>query len=470
MRTECDEWGELILDDAVYYGIRTARALQLIPSTPVHSALLDAVITIKKAAAMTNRDIGALPPGIAHAIIGACDEVLSGRLLDQFMTGGLRGGADSLLNQNVNEVLANRAIELLGGEKGDYARISPLMHVNLHQSANDVFPTAVRIAAITLLKPVAELFADLQCALQENETAFASVLKVGRAGLRDALPVTLGQEFGAWAAAVSRDRWRLYKAEERLRQVGIGGTAVGTGVGAPRAYIFSMIECLRGLTGIGLARADALMDPLQNCDVFAEVSGLLKAAAVSLSKIAGDLRLLSSGPRAGFSEITLPEEGGTSSAPGEALSAACDSINQAAFQIMANDLAVTLAAQGGQLEKNVFLPLISKNLFEMLDLLRAMLPPFTNHCIRGIRADRTACLHAVESSPALAFALTDSLGQERAEEIAALARKTGRPVRDILTEAGAVDEKQFDTLLSPERLTSPQTRKKGDSASYGKHE
>jgi len=329
-----------------------------------------ALVEVKKAAALVNREIGALNPAIADAIVRASDEVLGGTLSDQFPVDEMQGGAGTSANMNVNEVLANRAIEHLGGQKGDYSLVHTLDHVNLHQSTNDVLPTAVRIAAIRLLKPVSERLAQLQTALQEKEEAFSEVLKVGRTQLQDALPVTLGQEFGAWAQAVARDRWRLYKAEERLRQVSIGGTAVGTGANAPRAYVFGMIECLRALTGLGLARAEYMTDPTQNADVFVEVSGLLKGAAVSLSKIASDLRLLASGPRGGIGEIILPTvQAGSTIMPGKVNPVICEAVNQMAFQVMADDLAVTLAAHSGQLELNAFLPLIARNLFETLDMM-----------------------------------------------------------------------------------------------------
>lgn len=330
MRTEHDMLGEMPIDDGAYYGINTVRAMQnfSITGVPIHAALVEALVIVKKAAAITNLRIGALDGRIADAIIAACDEILSGALTEQFVADCMQGGAGTSANMNANEVIANRAIELLGGNKGDYALVHPLDHVNLHQSTNDVFPTAVRIAAIRLLKPVTEKFAALQTALQEKEEEFCTVVKVGRTQLQDAVPVTLGQEFGAWAQAVARDRWRLYKAEERLRQVNIGGTAVGTGINAPRDYIFTIIERLRELTGIGLARAEFMMDPTQNCDVFSEVSGLLKTSAVSLAKIASDLRLLSSGPRAGIGEIVLPAvQAGSSIMPGKVNPVICEAVS-----------------------------------------------------------------------------------------------------------------------------------------------
>ena len=458
MRIERDMLGAYPVPEDAYYGVHTARALENFPIArmPIHPALVHALVEIKKSAAMINREIGALEPRISDAIVRAADEVLGGLLSDQFPVDEMQGGAGTSANMNVNEVLANRAIEHLGGQKGDYALVHPLDHVNLHQSTNDVFPTAVRIAAIRLLKPVSERLAQLQTALQEKEEAFAGILKVGRTQLQDAVPVTLGQEFGAWAQAVARDRWRLYKAEERLRQVPIGGTAVGTGANAPRAYVFGMIEKLRALTGLGLARAEYMMDPTQNCDVFVEVSGLLKAAAVSLSKIASDLRLLASGPRGGIGEIKLPAvQAGSTIMPGKVNPVICEAINQVAFQVMANDLAVTLAAQSGQLELNAFLPLIARNLFEMLDMTERALGLFIDRCVRGIEADRDTCHRNLESGYTLAVALTGSIGYDRASEVASECRRTGRTVREVVLEKGLLDEKTLDALLQPEKLTAP---------------
>ncbi|MEZ4358456.1 MAG: aspartate ammonia-lyase [Eubacteriales bacterium] len=458
MRTEHDMLGTLSIEDDAYYGIHTERAIKNfnITGTPIHAELVSALVTVKKAAAITNRDIGALNKEIADAIITSCDEILAGELSDQFVVDSMQGGAGTSANMNVNEVIANRAIEKLGGKKGDYSIVHPLDHVNMHQSTNDVFPTAVRIAAIRLLKPVTEQFAMLQTALQEKEEEFSTVVKVGRTEMQDAVPVTLGQEFGAWAQAIARDRWRLYKAEERLRQVGIGGTAVGTGLNAPKEYIFTMIERLRRLTGIGLARAEFMIDPTQNCDVFVEVSGLLKAAAVSLNKIANDLRLLSSGPLAGIGEIKLPAvQAGSSIMPGKVNPVICEAMNQVAFQIMADDMAVTLSAQAGQLELNAFMPLIAKNLLEMLDLLLNMLPLFIERCISGIEANIKQCTGKVYGSYILATALTGYIGYDKAAEVAAICQKTGRTVREVVLKKQLMDEKTLDEIFRPERLTSP---------------
>jgi aspartate ammonia-lyase len=457
-RVERDALGQLPVPADAYWGIHTARALENFPLSgqPIHPELVDALVTVKKAAALTNRDVGLLAPEIADAIVAACDEILAGALRDQFVVDKLQGGAGTSANMNANEVIANRAIELLGGELGEYERVHPLDHVNLSQSTNDVFPTAVRIAAIRMLKRVSERFAQLQSALQGKESEFADVLKCGRTQLQDALPVTLGQEFGAWAQAVSRDRWRLYKAEERLRQVGLGGTAVGTGVNAPKAYIFGVIERLRDLTGIGLARAEYMMDPIQNCDVFVEVSGLLKASAVTLSKIANDLRLLSSGPRAGLAEITLPAvQAGSSIMPGKVNPVIPEAVNQVAFQVMADDLAITLAASAGQLELNAFLPQIAANLLEQLDLLEAALPLFTERCIAGISANREHCAQLAEGSLGSAAALMGVLGYERAAALAHECAADGRTLREVLEAEGSLSPQAIERILDPATLTSP---------------
>jgi aspartate ammonia-lyase len=458
MRVEHDLLGERKVNDECYYGIHTLRALENfnLSGRPIHSVLVDALVTVKKACAITNRDLGFLDERIGNAIIEACDEILSGALKDQFVVDAMQGGAGTSANMNANEVIANRAIEILGGNKGNYELVHPLDHVNMSQSTNDVFPTAVRIAAIKLLKPVSELFASLQSALQEKEEEFSTVLKVGRTQLQDAVPVMLGQEFGAWAQAIARDRWRLYKAEERLRQVNLGGTAAGTGLNADRKYIFMVVEKLRELTGIGLARAEYMMDPTQNTDVFVEVSGLLKTSAVNLSKIANDLRLLSSGPRAGIGELILPQvQAGSSIMPGKVNPVIPEAINQIAFKVIGNDTAISLAAQSGQLELNPFLPVIADNLFEILDLLRNGLEMFINKCIKGIKADEKRCREMVESSFTLVTALISHIGYDKASEIAKKCLTTGKSVRELVIEEKILDEDTLKFILNPIDMTKP---------------
>ncbi len=442
-RTEHDLLGERNVPADAYWGIHTLRALENFPVSgqPSHPELLRALVLVKKAAALANRELALLPDDVAAAILGACDDVLEGvhapegGWLGQFPVDALQGGAGTSANMNANEVLANRAIERLGGTKGDYARVHPLDHVNLSQSTNDVFPTALRVAAIRLLGPLSEAFAELQTALQEKENAFDHVLKVGRTQLQDAVPMLLGQEFGAWAQAVARDRWRLYKAEERLRQVNLGGTAIGTGLNAERQYVFTVVEHLRDLTGLGLARADSMIDPTQNCDVFVEVSGLVKTAAVNLMKIANDLRLRASGPRAGLGELRLPPmQAGSSIMPGKVNPVIPEMVNQAAFQVMGNDLVITQAAAAGQLELNAFLPVIARNLLEMLSLLTQAVRVLTRRCIAGIEADLARCAELVERSSALVTALSTRIGYEAASDAAKAATAAGRTVREELND------------------------------------
>lgn len=458
MRLEYDYLGARELDEKCLYGINTLRAIEnfKITGKPIHIELVKALVTVKKAAAFTNASIGLLDKKNAEAIGNACDEVLQGSFCNQFPVDCMQGGAGTSANMNVNEVLANRAIEILGGGKGDYSIVHPIDHVNLSQSTNDVFPTAVRIAAIKMLAPVSEMFAELQTALQKKEEEFSTVLKVGRTQLQDAVPITLGQEFGAWAQAISRDRWRLYKVEERLRQVNLGGTAVGTGLNAEKKYIFMVIEKLRELTGLGLARSEYMMDTTQNNDVFVEVSGLLKTAAVNLSKIANDLRLLSSGPKTGIGEIILPQlQAGSSIMPGKVNPVIPEAINQIAFKIMGNDLAITMAAQAGQLELNAFLPLIAENLFEMLDLLKNGIRIFIDKCINGIKADKERCTELLEKSHVLAAALIGHIGYDGAAGLVKKCSTSNRTIRQVLEDEKILDDELINLVLNPLEMTKP---------------
>ena len=457
-RTEHDLLGSLEVPAEAYYGIHTLRAAANfdLSGLRLHSELVRALAGVKKACAIANARTGYLEQPIADAICSACDEIASGKLADQFITDPFQGGAGTSANMNANEVIANRAIELLGGEKGDYDRLHPLDHVNLSQSTNDVFPTAVRIAAIRLLTPAAHAMADLQRALQAKEAEFAGVLKVGRTEMQDAVPVTLGQEFAAWAQAVQRDWWRLYKVEERLRQVNLGGTAVGTGLNADRRYVYVVVDILREITNLPLARAENMIDVTQNCDVFVEVSGLIKAAAVNLAKIAGDLRILSSGPKAGIGEIKLPPlQAGSSIMPGKVNPVATEAVSQAAFQIMANDTAIALAAMSGQLELNAFLPMLSHNLFQSLQLLRNAAKLLADECISGITADEARCTELLEGSFAILTALSPYIGYEAASDLAREAQETGKTIRQAALDKGLFTKERLDVILSAVEMTKP---------------
>lgn len=457
-RKEHDLLGELSVPDDAYYGINSLRAKEnfLATGRPIHKELIISLAMVKKAAAIANMNINLLDKKRASAIIKACDEIIDGNLHDQFIVDALQGGAGTSSNMNANEVIANRAIEILGGKMGDYSIVSPLKHVNLNQSTNDVFPTAVRIAAIRMLKQLSESFAKLQTALQEKENEFSDVIKIGRTELQDAVPVMLGQEFGAYAQAISRDRWRLYKVEERLRQVNIGGTAVGTGLNADIRYIFSVIEVLRDITGIGLARAEYMIDPTQNNDVFVEVSGLLKSAAVNLIKISNDIRLMSSGPNCGLMEISIPEvQAGSSIMPGKVNPVIPEAVKQASFQVISYDTAITLGAQSGEFELNFTLPLIAYNLFSEIEILNNVIKLFIEKCINGIKANKKHLKDVLESSLSYATALSPYIGYENATIVAEKAKEQRRSIRDIVVEMGLLKKEDIDIILNEYEMTKP---------------
>ncbi len=462
-RTEHDFLGEKEVPGDAYYGIHTIRAIEnfAVSRQSVHPELIRAIATVKQATVEMNLSLGLLDGKLGSAIFQAAAEIADGKLADQFPLDAFQGGAGTSTNMNVNEVIANRAIELLGGQKGDYSLVHPLNHVNLSQSTNDVYPTALRIAAIRLLQPLSESCAQLQGSLQKKEAEFAGILKLGRTEMQDAVPITLGQEFSAWAEAIARDRWRLYKVEERLREVNLGGTAVGTGLNAERKYVFGVVEHLRSLTGIGLARDENMIDATQNADVFVEVSGLLKACAATLIKISNDLRLLSSGPRGGLGEIRLPDlQAGSSIMPGKVNPVIPEMVAQIGYQTIARDLAITLAAQGGQLELNAFLPLIAANLLPAMEELTHAMRLFANRCIDGIEVDSDRCRFHLENSVALITALSPLIGYDRAAEIAKQALKDRSPVKKSLLDSGLFTLTELDTLLRPEALTRPGMIKK----------
>lgn len=457
-RIERDSLGEVRIPCDAYYGIHALRASENFPVSGirVHEDLIWAMALVKKAAAMANGEIGLLEPKIAQAIALAAEELASGSLRDQIVVDAFQGGAGTSTNMNVNEVIANRAIEILGGAKGDYSVVHPLEHVNLGQSTNDVYPTALRVAAIKLVRELSQAMAELQGALQAKEKEFAAVLKVGRTEMQDAVPIALGQEFGAYAEAIARDWWRLYKAEERLRQVNLGGTAVGTGLNASRRYMFRAIEILRELTGFGLARAENMVEATQNADVFAEVSGFLKTAAVNLAKISGDLRLMSSGPRAGIGEIRLPDlQAGSSIMPGKVNPVMTEMATQVAFQVMAHDVAINMAASSGQLELNAFLPLIAHNLLSSLEMLARAARLLARRCVKGIEADRERCKELLDKSQVAITAFSPYLGYDRAAEVVAKALKTGKNVVDLLVEEGLFTRGEVAAITEPQELTTP---------------
>lgn len=420
MRTERDMLGELAVEDSALYGIHTARAMKnfALGHKSTSLELIYAVATVKKAAALTYAGLDEKRPDIYRAIAAACDRVLSGEVDDQFPVDALQGGAGTSTNMNVNEVIANLALELCGHSSGDYTFIHPLDDVNRGQSTNDVYPTALRIAAIGWLRQLSDACAKLQEALQRKENVYDDIQKLGRTELMDAVPVTLGEEFGAYAQAIARDRWRLYKVEERLRQVNIGGTAVGLATASERKYRFRVIETIRELTGYGLAMAEYPMDITQNNDVFVEVSGLLKALAANLMKISGDLRLMNSGPHGGFGELRLaPLQAGSSIMPGKVNPVIPEMVMQVSMRVIANDSAITLAAVHGEFELNAFLPLIADALLESLKLLTSAVTLLRTHCVELLEPNRERCQQLLDGTYAVAASYVPILGYDAVSRI-----------------------------------------------------
>jgi aspartate ammonia-lyase len=456
-RTERDLLGELKIPAGALHGIHTARALENFPlaGRPVHEELARAYGTVKLASAMTNRALGIWADDApkADAIERACRELSEDALASRIIVDRLQGGAGTSTNMNVNEVLANRALEILGLPPGSYDRVSPLDDLNLHQSTNDTYPTALKLAAIRLLKNLEQRVVALQEAFQGAEKRFAHVVKVGRTQFQDAVLTTLGREMGAYAEAFNRDRWRIYKCEERLRVVNLGGTAIGTGLAAPRQFIFRVVDTLRDLTGFGFARAENLIDATQNADVFVEVSGILKAHAVSLVKICTDLRLMASGPEAGLGELRLPaRQAGSSIMPGKVNPVIPEAATQAAMLAMGHDSVIAAACAAGSLELNPFLPLVAACLLESIELLARADDLLRRHCIEGLEADEVRCRQQVENSTAAATALLPALGYDRVCEAARLARETRRTIREVVLAQGWLSIAEFDDLISPEAV------------------
>ena len=460
-RIEKDLIGTFELAGDCLYGIHTARALVNFPLSgrPVAPELIHGFGYVKLACARTNYELGFFDEIKFSPIEQACEELAAGELDAHIAVDALQGGAGTSTNMNVNEVIANRALQLAGHCPGDYAVIHPLRDINLHQSTNDTYPTALRVAAIFGLRELEKSLVVLLEAFQSKEREFSDVVKVGRTQLQDAVLTTLGREMGAYAEAVGRDRWRIFKSEERLRVVNLGGTAIGTGVTAPRKYIFKATENLKKITGIGLARAENLVEATQNCDALVEVSGILTACAASQLKISGDLRLLSSGPDAGIGEIRLPpRQAGSSLMPGKVNPVIPEAVSQAAMSVTANHGAICQAAAAGSLELNPFMPLIADRLLGSIRLLSNAARILAQHCVDGITADRTRCRDTANGATAAVTALLPRIGYERAEALVRDAAAAGMSVRETAVSSGILSADEFDDLIAPEavnRLGSP---------------
>lgn len=450
-RIEHDGVGEKQVPRAAYWGVHTQRGIEnfSLIGVRVSASLVAAYALVKKACAVTNRELGFLDSAIAEAVSAACDEIIAGRLADQFPLDALQGGAGTSLNMNLNEVIANRAGELLGGALGAYDRVHPIDHVNLHQSTNDTFPTALKVAVWYKLRVLSDALAALQGALQDKEKEFAGIIKVGRTEMQEAVPMTLGAQFSGFAAAVGRDRWRAAKCEERIRTVNLGTTAIGTGMCAPRPYIFRVVDTLRELSGLGVARAENGVDQTSNADAFAEVAGILDACAVNMVKISNDLRLLNL-----LGEISLePVQTGSSIMPGKVNPVLLEAVVQAGFRVMANGSMVDRACAAGTQQINEFLPLIAHGMLESLDLL-ANAARTATRCYAAIRVREESCTQHVSYCPSVMTALVPMLGYQRAQELIRQYKEQGQniSIREYL--ADKLDTETVDKIFSPVMLTA----------------
>jgi len=457
-RTERDSLGEHLVPAAAYYGVQTARALDNFPISNLRAQreLVDATLLLKKAAAQANAALGRLDGRLASAIIEAADEILGGQLRDQFVVDVYQAGAGTSHHMNVNEVLANRAEERLGGQLGRYTLVHPNDHVNMGQSTNDVFPSATRLALLIAHGPLLEAGRALQRTLASKADAFRDILKVGRTHLQDAVPMTLGQAFGGWAACLETSGDQLEHAAGALLELNVGATAVGTGLNAGEAFATHLVKSLSDATALPLRTPVNRFRVTQSMgDVVAYV-GALRRLAVELSKIASDLRLLSMGPRAGLGEIRLPPvQPGSSIMPGKVNPSIPEMVNQVCFQVMGCDATVAAAGEAGQLELNVMMPVIAWNSLHASTILRQSMLVFRTRCVEGIAADRERCLELLQRSTAVATALSPYIGYERTAEIATTAVRTGRPIADIVAERGLLPAATLERVLSLAAMTEP---------------
>ena len=457
-RVEKDSIGTKDVPENVYYGVQSLRAAENfhITGLNMHPEIINSLAYIKKAAAITNCEAGLLDKRRTQAIVQACDEILEGKFREDFIVDPIQGGAGTSLNMNANEVIANRAIEILGGKKGDYSVVNPNDHVNCGQSTNDVIPTAGKMTSLRLLKKLIKQLLRLHSALEQKADEFDSVIKMGRTQLQDAVPIRLGQEFKAYSVAILRDLNRMDKAMDEMRTLNMGGTAVGTGLNADESYLRRIVPNLSEISGMDLVQAYDLIDATQNLDSFVAVSGAVKACAVTLSKIANDLRLMSSGPRAGFGEINLPaKQNGSSIMPGKVNPVIPEVVNQVAFNAIGNDMTITMAAEAGQLELNAFEPIIFYCLFQSIDTIAYAVNTFVDNCVIGITANETRCRYFVENSVGIITAICPYVGYQKAAEIAKEAIKTGESVRKLIIETGLLTKEQMDEIMDPVQMTEP---------------
>ncbi len=462
MRIEADSIGSMAVPADAYYGVQSLRAKKNfnITGKPMHPAFIRNLARIKKAAAMTNQNINRLDDKIAAAIIRACNEIISGRFQDQFIVDSIQGGAGTSANMNANEVIANRAAEILDGVKGDYSLVHPNDHVNMAQSTNDVIPSAGKLTVLELLPMTIGELKRLHSALLKKSNEFDHILKIGRTQLQDAVPMRLGQSFRAYASVIARDIDRLEKSGEEMSALNMGGTAIGSGINANSAYLAQIIPNINKVCKTSCKQAADLFDATQNLDGFVYISGVLKTCGVNLSKMCNDLRLLSSGPRAGMAEISLPaKQNGSSIMPGKINPVIPEVVTQVAFQIIGNDTAITMAAEAGQLELNAFEPVLFYNLFESIETLKGAVTTLVDNCITDISANEERCLELLENSVGISTALCPFLGYRKAAELAKKSLETGVKLKDLVLEETLLTKEQLEEVLNPAAMTEPKLQR-----------
>ncbi len=455
-RLEKDSLGERAIPADAYYGIQTHRAMENFPISGLKArpAYIEATVQVKKAAATVNSALKMLDAAIADAVTAACDEILNGKLIEWFVVDVYQAGAGTSHNMNANEVIANRAIELLGGQKGDYTIVHPNDHVNMSQSTNDVCPTAIRIAAVVLGKNLIASMRKMENAFMDKAAEFKKVLKSGRTHMQDAVPITLGQEFGAYAACIRKHCEGIERAIDSNRELGIGGTAVGTGLNAHPQYRSMMVQALSAQTGMDFRQADDYFEAMQSLRPFVDFSGSIRSLAQDLTRIANDLRLLSSGPKTGLAEINLPPlQPGSSIMPGKVNPVAAEMVNMVCFQVIGCDATILMAAQAGQLELNVMMPVVAYNLLYAVEILRNAIDILTTRCLEGITADETRCRSYAEASMSVVTVLNPYLGYAKAAEIAHEYLASGKTIRQIILDRGLMNEEQLDKLFDLQKMT-----------------
>ena len=462
MRLESDSIGEMEVPGEAYYGVQALRANENFPITgnSLNPDFIKNMARIKRAAAITNMRAGRLKPEIANAIESACNEVVCGMFASEFIVDGIQGGAGTSANMNMNEVIANRAIEMLCGKKGDYSIVHPNDHVNMAQSTNDVIPTAGKLTVLDLLKKLEKSLKKLDSALYKKADEFDGVIKIGRTQLEDAVPMRLGQSFHAYATMIERDIDRMAKAKKEMYTVNMGATAIGTGINTSEYYFDNIVPTLAKVSGYPLVQADDLFDATENLDGFVRVSSSLKACAVNLSKMCNDLRILASGPKAGFGEITLPAmQNGSSIMPGKVNPVIPEVVSQVAFHIIGHDVTITMAAEAGQMELNAFEPVVFYNLFDSITTLTHAVDTLTDNCIIGITANEERCQKLLDASVGITTALCPYIGYKKAASLAKESLRTGIPVKKLVLKHGLMKEKQLDVVLDPYAMTEAATKK-----------